>query len=103
MSKHEGGLGIRRIDDFNVALMATRIWSNEGSNGFIRISLKAVVSGMFLVEINNGKSTSVWFDRWAYVCPLKDMFSNRDIARSGFSLDNLFLMMFGDGLLIGYL
>ncbi|GKA95055.1 sodium/hydrogen exchanger 6 [Tanacetum coccineum] len=25
--KHEGGLGIRRIDDFNVALMATHIWS----------------------------------------------------------------------------
>ncbi|GKF18970.1 hypothetical protein Tco_0063888, partial [Tanacetum coccineum] len=27
MPKHEGGLGIRRIDDFNVALMATHIWS----------------------------------------------------------------------------
>ncbi|GJU23248.1 hypothetical protein Tco_1156590 [Tanacetum coccineum] len=26
MPKHEGGLGIRRIDDFNVALMATHIW-----------------------------------------------------------------------------
>ncbi|GJV99694.1 putative RNA-directed DNA polymerase [Tanacetum coccineum] len=92
---HEGGLGIRRIDDFNVALMATRIWSSLTHreslwfNGFIRISLKAVVSGMFLVEINNGKSTSVWFDRWADVCPLKEMFSNRDIARPGFSLDNL--------------
>ncbi|GJV28077.1 sodium/hydrogen exchanger 6 [Tanacetum coccineum] len=24
--KHEGGLGIRRIDDFNIALMATHIW-----------------------------------------------------------------------------
>ncbi|GKE04238.1 hypothetical protein Tco_1396256, partial [Tanacetum coccineum] len=27
MSKHEGGLGIRRIEDFNIALMATHIWS----------------------------------------------------------------------------
>ncbi|GJU38129.1 putative reverse transcriptase domain, reverse transcriptase zinc-binding domain protein [Tanacetum coccineum] len=27
MPKHEGGLGIRGTDDFNVALMATHIWS----------------------------------------------------------------------------
>nr|GEW87711.1 reverse transcriptase zinc-binding domain-containing protein [Tanacetum cinerariifolium] len=27
MPKHEGGLGIRIIDDFNVSLMATHIWS----------------------------------------------------------------------------
>ncbi|GJS84290.1 sodium/hydrogen exchanger 6 [Tanacetum coccineum] len=33
------------------------------------------------VFINNGKSTSAWFDRWADLCPLKDMFSNKDIAR----------------------
>ncbi|GJW65247.1 reverse transcriptase domain, reverse transcriptase zinc-binding domain protein [Tanacetum coccineum] len=39
-------------------------------------------------RINNGNSTSAWFDRWADVCPLKDMFSNKDIARSGFSLDD---------------
>nr|GEW15223.1 hypothetical protein [Tanacetum cinerariifolium] len=51
MPKHEGGLG-----------------SLYGLNGFIRISLKVVVSRMFLVE---------------------DMFSNRNIARSGFSLDEV--------------
>ncbi|GJT49871.1 sodium/hydrogen exchanger 6 [Tanacetum coccineum] len=63
----------------------------------IRISLKVIVSGMFLVEINNGKSTSAWFDRWAEVCPLKGMFSNRDIARSGFSLDDSVNNLISDG------
>ncbi|GKE76352.1 hypothetical protein Tco_1542472 [Tanacetum coccineum] len=52
---------------------------------------------MFLVEINNGKSTSAWFDHWADVYPLKDMFSNRDISRSGFSLDESVNNLISDG------
>ncbi|GKC83208.1 putative RNA-directed DNA polymerase [Tanacetum coccineum] len=56
----EGGLGICRLEDFNVALMAT--------------------------YINNGRSTSMWFDKWADFCPLRDMLTVRNIVRSGFSL-----------------
>ncbi|GJW77610.1 hypothetical protein Tco_0139292, partial [Tanacetum coccineum] len=81
--KHEGGLGIHRIDDFNVALIATHIWS--------------ILTNRESLWINNGKSTSAWFDRWADLCPLKDMFSNRDIARSGFSLDDLVNQLISNG------
>ncbi|GKD94133.1 hypothetical protein Tco_1373970, partial [Tanacetum coccineum] len=49
-----------------------------------------------VLPINNGKSTSVWFDRWADLCPLKDMFSNRDIARLGFSLDDSVPLLLDD-------
>nr|GEV15018.1 hypothetical protein [Tanacetum cinerariifolium] len=72
MPKHKGVLGIRRIGDFNVALMATHIWS-------------------ILTHIG-----SLWV-KWVHT----------DIARLGFYLDdsinNLYLMVFGDVLMIGYL
>ncbi|GKC47857.1 hypothetical protein Tco_1065579 [Tanacetum coccineum] len=31
--------------------------------------------------------TSVWFDKWCDVCPLRNMISVRDITRFGFSLN----------------
>ncbi|GJV68385.1 sodium/hydrogen exchanger 6 [Tanacetum coccineum] len=96
MPKHEGGLGIRRIYDFNVALMATHIWSilTHKESLWVKWVHTYKLKGRsfwdvpYRGDINNGKSTSAWFDRWADLCPLKDMFSNRDIARSSFSLDD---------------
>ncbi|GKB11208.1 reverse transcriptase domain, reverse transcriptase zinc-binding domain protein [Tanacetum coccineum] len=49
------------------------------------------------LELINGKSTFAWFDRWADVRPLKDMFSNKDIARSCFSLDGSINNLISDG------
>ncbi|GJT77137.1 sodium/hydrogen exchanger 6 [Tanacetum coccineum] len=67
MPKHKDGLGIRIIDDFNVALMTTNIWC----------------------ILTHKESLWVkWVHTWDDVCPLKDMLSNRDIARSGFSLND---------------
>ncbi|GKA25103.1 polypyrimidine tract-binding protein homolog 2 isoform X1 [Tanacetum coccineum] len=48
-----------RIEDFNIALMATHIWS-----------------------------TSMWFDRWADPCLLRDMLTVRNIVHSDFSLSD---------------
>ncbi|GKC19265.1 hypothetical protein Tco_1021415 [Tanacetum coccineum] len=39
-------------------------------------------------KINNGRSTSMWFDRWADPCSLRDMITVRNIVCSGFSLSS---------------
>ncbi|PWA99213.1 reverse transcriptase domain, Reverse transcriptase zinc-binding domain protein [Artemisia annua] len=36
--------------------------------------------------INHGKSTSVWFDMWYDISPLRDMLTPRDISRAGLTL-----------------
>ncbi|GJV13665.1 hypothetical protein Tco_1355206 [Tanacetum coccineum] len=92
----EGGLGIRRLDDYNVALMTTHVWCiliNKESLWVQWIHSYKLKGRSFwdvpcLGDINNGRSTSMWFDRWADSCPLRDMLTVRNIVRSGFSLSN---------------
>ncbi|GJT62555.1 sodium/hydrogen exchanger 6 [Tanacetum coccineum] len=78
MPKHEGGLEVMLVGD--------------GAS----LSKSDPQSDPFWHKINNCKSTSAWFDRWADLCPLKDMFSNRDIARSGFYLDDSVPLLLDD-------
>ncbi|GJT51300.1 retrotransposon protein, putative, ty3-gypsy subclass [Tanacetum coccineum] len=87
MPKHEGGLGIRRIDDL-IGDVTWR-WSKL-------LQVRSTIRLFIWHKINNGKSTFAWFDRWADMCPLKDMFSNRDIDRSGFSLDDSVPLLLDD-------
>ncbi|GJZ84738.1 zinc knuckle CX2CX4HX4C containing protein [Tanacetum coccineum] len=105
MPKHEGGLGIRRINEFNVhtyKLNGRSYWDvpcrGDASWGWHKLlQIRSTIRPFIWHKINNGKSTSVWFDRWADVCPLKDMLSNRDIARLGFSLNNSVSNLISDG------
>ncbi|GJR25720.1 zinc knuckle CX2CX4HX4C containing protein [Tanacetum coccineum] len=96
VEKLESGLGIRRLDDFNVALMATHVWCiliNKESLWVqwihsYKLQGRSFWDVLCLGDINNGRSTSMWFDRWADSCPLRDMLTVRNIVRSGFSLSN---------------
>ncbi|GJU89779.1 hypothetical protein Tco_1302202 [Tanacetum coccineum] len=59
LPKHEGGLGIRRLEAFNQALISTHIWSI--------LALKE----------------TLWV-KWIHIYKLQDYVSNRDIYEAGF-------------------
>ncbi|GJX93653.1 reverse transcriptase domain, reverse transcriptase zinc-binding domain protein [Tanacetum coccineum] len=92
----EGRLRIRRLDDFNVTFMTTHVWCiviNKESLWVQWIHSYKLKGRSFwdvpcLGNINNGRSTSMWFDRWADSCPLRDMLTVRNIVHSDFSLSN---------------
>ncbi|GJR14466.1 RNA-directed DNA polymerase, eukaryota, reverse transcriptase zinc-binding domain protein [Tanacetum coccineum] len=118
LPQREGGLGIRRIEDFNIALISTHIWCilinkeslwvqwihlyklkgrsfwdvpclGDASWGWRKLlQIRPHVYPFIWHKINNGRSTSIWFDRWVDPCLLRDMLTVRNIIRSGFSLSN---------------
>ncbi|GJX19584.1 putative gag-pol polyprotein [Tanacetum coccineum] len=88
MPKHEGGLG-RSFWDVPCRGDVSWEWHKL-------LQIRSTIRPFIWHNINNGKSTSAWFDRWVDLCPLKDMFSNKDIARSGFSLDDSVPLLLDD-------
>ncbi|GKB67736.1 putative RNA-directed DNA polymerase [Tanacetum coccineum] len=115
LPKSEGGLGLRSLDLFNMALMTTHIWnivSNKESLwvrwihtyklrnrsfwdlpikdnvswGWLKLlQLRVLVRPFFWVKLGNGRDTSVWHDSWCSHCPLSRFISPRDIYSEGFN------------------
>ncbi|GJS14114.1 putative RNA-directed DNA polymerase, eukaryota, reverse transcriptase zinc-binding domain protein [Tanacetum coccineum] len=118
LPKHEGGLGLRSLEVFNLALMTTHIWNIVSSkeslwvrwvhtyklrgHTFWDICLKAdmswgwrkllqlryLVRPFFWMQIGNGHKASLWHDMWSYQCPLSSYLSPRDITREGRTLQD---------------
>ncbi|GJU50139.1 putative RNA-directed DNA polymerase, eukaryota, reverse transcriptase zinc-binding domain protein [Tanacetum coccineum] len=118
LPKHEGGLGIRSLEVFNLALMTTHIWnilSNKASLwvrwihmyklrgrtlwdiqpksdmswGWHKIlQLRDIVKPFLWVRIGNGMSTSLWYDMWFSQSPISRFLSPRDITREGFTIQS---------------
>ncbi|GJW47654.1 hypothetical protein Tco_0079300 [Tanacetum coccineum] len=116
LPKKEGGLGIRRLDHFNKALMVSHIWKllslkeslwvkwihvyKLRNRSFWEIpyrgkmswswrnilKLRPLIREFIWSVIGNGSNTSMWFDKWCINSPLCNNISARDIARAGFSL-----------------
>ncbi|GKA61099.1 hypothetical protein Tco_0760506 [Tanacetum coccineum] len=74
LPKDEGGLGIRRLEYFNSALMQKIL------------QLRPIICDFIWCKIGDGARTSLWFDRWCVVGLLVNYVSNRDIFRTGLSL-----------------
>nr|GEV07614.1 ribonuclease H-like domain-containing protein [Tanacetum cinerariifolium] len=118
LPKHEGGLGIRRLECFISALMASHIWKlltlkeslwvkwiheykHKGRNfwdfsmwgnmswGWRKIlKLRPIIRKFIWSKIGNGRNTSLLFDTWANFEPLAAQISPRDIAISGLSFQS---------------
>ncbi|GJU04919.1 hypothetical protein Tco_1121349 [Tanacetum coccineum] len=117
LPKKEGGLGIRRLDIFNKALVSSHIWSllsgkeslwvkwihvyklngrsfwdipirGNMSWGWRKIlHVRQLVRPLFRSHIGNGNLTFAWHDHWSSVGPLSKIVSNRDIYSAGFHLN----------------
>ncbi|GJZ37313.1 hypothetical protein Tco_0583504 [Tanacetum coccineum] len=87
----EGGLGIRRLNDFNKALMITKSFWDIPYRGNMTwgwrnvLKLRPLIWEFIWKKLGNCLTTSVWFDRWCIQSPLADLISSKDIFREGFN------------------
>ncbi|GJV67855.1 putative reverse transcriptase domain-containing protein [Tanacetum coccineum] len=84
LPKSEGGLGIRSLELFNIALMTTHIWNIVSNKESLWVCW--IHTPYFWSKIGNGRGISAWFDVWCKECPLICYPSHRDISREGFNL-----------------
>ncbi|GJX99396.1 retrovirus-related pol polyprotein from transposon TNT 1-94, partial [Tanacetum coccineum] len=81
LPKDEGGLGIRRLECFNYALMSSHIWK--------LLTLKESLWVKWIHEYKiKGPSTSLWYDKWTDLDPLATRISPRDIHNAGLSFQS---------------
>ncbi|GJU62334.1 hypothetical protein Tco_1244169 [Tanacetum coccineum] len=118
LPKIEGGLGVRRLDIFNKALMVPHIWNllSRKESLWVKwiheyklrgrhffdipyrgcmtwgwrklLQLRPLIRDYIRYRIGDGATCSLWFDRWSSTQPLADIVSNRDIHSAGFTLSS---------------
>ncbi|GKA32676.1 hypothetical protein Tco_0719043 [Tanacetum coccineum] len=115
LPKREGGLGLRSLDVFNIALMTTHIWNIVSNNeslwvrwihtyklrgrtfwdiplklnlswGWLKLlQIHDIVQPWFWKKVGNGLTTSVRYDIWCAQSLFIRFLSARDITRKDFN------------------
>jgi hypothetical protein len=116
LPKSQGGLGLRSLHEWNIALMAKHLWNIvcDKDSIWVRwikahklkganlwdieckksyswcwkqiLNLRDKIRNFVSVEIGNGKCCNIWFDKWHDKGPLSRLISHRIIEQAGFSL-----------------
>ncbi|GJY31882.1 RNA-directed DNA polymerase, eukaryota, reverse transcriptase zinc-binding domain protein [Tanacetum coccineum] len=88
LPKKEGGLGLRRLEFFNKALMVSHIWNLlvRKESLWAKWIHEYKLRGWPFFEIPCRATCSLWFDKWSPIAPLADVVTSRDIHRAGFGL-----------------
>ena len=114
LPKYEGGLGVRKLETFNVALMSTHIWNliTHKESMWVRwihshklknrsfwevpllanvswgwrklLQLRNIIRPHVWFKLGNGKKASAWFDIWDETCPIIDHVSYRALGNAGY-------------------
>ncbi|GJW69599.1 hypothetical protein Tco_0126516 [Tanacetum coccineum] len=114
--KVEGGLGIRSLEDWNIALVSKHIWNlitfkdslwvkwvhayklkgrsfwdinDKGASSWSWkkiLKIKGLIRDHIIHRIGDGMNTSLWFDNWHPICPLSNFISSSKIYYAGLSL-----------------
>nr|GEV03212.1 hypothetical protein [Tanacetum cinerariifolium] len=89
--KDEGGLGLRRLEHFNSALMVSHVWKllSLKESLWVRWIHAYKLNGRSFWDIplcGNGANTSLWYDRWCDLGPLSNRISTRDMFGAGLNL-----------------
>ena len=127
LPKYEGGLGVRKLETVNIALMTSHIWKlithkesmcvrwihayklknrsfwdvsliSNASWGWRKLlQIRNIVRPHIWYKIGNGEKASVWFDTWEARCPLMNHVSYRAISNVGFNRQETVAAMIYDG------
>ncbi|GJY83206.1 RNA-directed DNA polymerase, eukaryota, reverse transcriptase zinc-binding domain protein [Tanacetum coccineum] len=83
--KNQGGVGLKSMHEWNIALMAKHLWS------IIRMSwslnLRDKIKEFVNVKLGNGKTCSLWFDKWHPGGPLSKLIDHRMIYMAGLDIN----------------
>ncbi|GJU15486.1 putative reverse transcriptase domain, reverse transcriptase zinc-binding domain protein [Tanacetum coccineum] len=86
----KSGLGIRRLEAFNMAFITSHIWSllTCKESLWVKWIHTYKLNGRSFWEILLRALVSAWFDNWCALSPLSSIVSNHDIYTTGFRLDS---------------
>ena len=114
--KKYGGLGLKNLQDWNIALLSSRIWKISSGHDSLWVKwvkfyhlegrsfwdvrakdkmswswrnllkIRPFLRDSFFYRIGNGENTFMWFDNWHKLGPLCYVLSPREISNAGYNI-----------------